>query len=262
VFSGSAINGKKVLEIGPGQTKPLYYALGSKNEYTAIDLEIPPENLTVSELIRIYRENGGLRALKSLGRHLLGIDTALAKALCTQFGGSPSGTFVQGDASSTDFPNDCFDYVMSVSVFEHLPNPATVMDEITRILKPGGTVLTVTHLYTSITGAHDPRLFSDIEALPPWAHLNPQEDHKVQSNSYLNKLRIADYVTLFETHWPGSENNIPEGQYGPKCSLLEKLPSQVRKKFTEQELLADVIVTLWKKPNSAQCLSSTPSGQI
>jgi SAM-dependent methyltransferase len=163
-FSGQTIEGKQVLEIGPGQTKPFYYALGPKNDYTGIDLEIPPDAFSVNEFIRIFRENGTLRFVKSLGRHILGIDKAFASALNSEFGGTPSGKFVQGDASSTDFKADSFDYIMSASVFEHLPDPAAVMKEMTRILKPGGTALTITHIYTSIAGAHDPRVFVDMEA--------------------------------------------------------------------------------------------------
>lgn len=252
IFSGQSIVGKMLLEIGPGQTKPFYYALGPQNDYTAIDLEIAPEGLSFNEFLRIFRENGMLRAVKSLGRQALGIDRKLGNALRAEFGGAPKGLFVQGDASKTDFDDDTFDYVMSISVFEHLQDPIAVMNEITRTLKPGGTVFTVTHLYTSITGAHDPRLFVDIEALPPWAHLDPDHQSRVAPNSYLNRLRVSDYLELFEQGWPGATHRIVGGLHDKKRALMAQLPHLVREEYSEEELLSDVIISLWMKPMPAQ----------
>jgi SAM-dependent methyltransferase len=251
-FSGKSIEGKKVLEIGPGQTKPFYYALGPRNDYIAIDLEIAPDGLSFRELLRVFRENGVLRAIKSLGRQVLGIDRKLGNALRTEFGGAPIGAFVQGDASKTDFDDDTFDYVMSTSVFEHLQDPAAVMNEIARTLKPGGTVFTATHIYTSITGAHDPRLFVDIEALPPWAHLDPDHQSKVEPNSYLNRLRISDYLGLFEESWPGGNHRTVGGMHEKKRALMGQLPRSVSDEYSEQELLSDVIISLWTKPMNDQ----------
>lgn len=249
-FSGQKIADKKVLEIGPGQTKPFYYVLGPRNDYTAIDLEIPPERFSVREFVRVFRQNGLLRAAKSLGRHVLGIDRGQARALQAEFGGTPKGQFVQGDAANTAFEADSFDYVMSNSVFEHLPDPSAVMREITRVLKPGGTVLTITHLYTSITGAHDPRVFVDIEAIPAWAHLRPDQQEKVQPNSYLNKVRLADFLAQFDASWPGCTHDVTGGEQERKTELLKQLPDPIRKSYSDQELLADVVITLWKKPQS------------
>ena len=222
--------------------------MGAKNSTTAIDLEIAPDTASFAEFLRVYRENGLLRLIKSLGRHTLGIDRALAKTLQNAFGGTPSGQFVQGDASATDFEPNSFDFIMSTSVFEHLPDPAAVAREIERILKPGGTVLTITHVYTSISGAHDPRVFSDMEALSPWAHLNPQEQATVQSNSYLNQHRIRTYIDMFDSIWPGNQSRLEGGSRDRKRELLRQLPDDVRASYSEDELLTDVIITLWEKP--------------
>jgi hypothetical protein len=61
---------------------------------------------------------------------------------------------VVGDAHqlASLFPPDSFDGVLSVSVFEHLLMPWTVVTQINRVLKPGGLVLIATH---QTLGMHD-----------------------------------------------------------------------------------------------------------
>lgn len=50
-------------------------------------------------------------------------------------------TRVRGDISHLPFANNCFDIVTSNMVFEHLKEPIIQLEEIYRILKPGGTLL-------------------------------------------------------------------------------------------------------------------------
>ena len=46
---------------------------------------------------------------------------------------------IAGDALRLPFPDDCFDRVICAEVLEHVPDDRTAMDEIARVLKPGGT---------------------------------------------------------------------------------------------------------------------------
>lgn len=64
------------------------------------------------------------------------------------------GVDVVGDAHrlSSYFEPNSFDFVLSVSVFEHLHSPWVVLREINRVLKPGGQVLIQTH---QTVGMHD-----------------------------------------------------------------------------------------------------------
>lgn len=48
--------------------------------------------------------------------------------------------FVHGDLMKTDFSNDYFDFVYSLSVLEHLSDPLSGLIELWRILKPGGVI--------------------------------------------------------------------------------------------------------------------------
>jgi SAM-dependent methyltransferase len=46
--------------------------------------------------------------------------------------------FIQSDSLKIDMPDSYFDVVICAQVYEHVPNAAMMMDEIYRILKPGG----------------------------------------------------------------------------------------------------------------------------
>ena len=46
---------------------------------------------------------------------------------------------VRGSITKLPFPSDTFDLVTSNMVFEHLDNPASQLQEIYRVLKPGGS---------------------------------------------------------------------------------------------------------------------------
>ncbi|MCB9478024.1 MAG: class I SAM-dependent methyltransferase [Deltaproteobacteria bacterium] len=50
---------------------------------------------------------------------------------------------VQGDASSLPFPDAHFDRVLSINSYHHWHDPAAAMNEIARVLKPGGAVVIV-----------------------------------------------------------------------------------------------------------------------
>lgn len=51
-------------------------------------------------------------------------------------------TLVNGDIRRLPLPNRAFDFVMAMEVLEHLPNPRSGMDELARILAPGGCLVT------------------------------------------------------------------------------------------------------------------------
>ena len=46
--------------------------------------------------------------------------------------------FVNGRLDSLPFADGCFDLVLAYNVLEHLPDPAAVLHELARVLKPGG----------------------------------------------------------------------------------------------------------------------------
>jgi SAM-dependent methyltransferase len=50
------------------------------------------------------------------------------------------GTTVTGDATAMPFPDATFDLVIAAEVLEHIPGDQRAMDEIARVLRPGGRV--------------------------------------------------------------------------------------------------------------------------
>ena len=97
-----------VLEIGCGQgagTKIIYDLL-CPHEYVGIDLD--------PRMIR--------RAGKRAG-HL------------------PNARFIQGDVSSLEFPDGCFDTVVDFAILHHVPDWRSALSELHRTLKVGGEFL-------------------------------------------------------------------------------------------------------------------------
>ena len=48
--------------------------------------------------------------------------------------------FEEGDAQRLRFPSGSFDRTLSLLVLNFIPNPATALDEMIRVTRPGGTV--------------------------------------------------------------------------------------------------------------------------
>lgn len=66
------------------------------------------------------------------------------------------GVHVVGDAQSLGFVSDSFDVVLCTEVLEHLPEPQRAVDEMRRVLKPGGIlVLTTRFLFPIHDAPHD-----------------------------------------------------------------------------------------------------------
>ncbi|OYU17936.1 MAG: SAM-dependent methyltransferase [Rhodobacteraceae bacterium PARR1] len=62
------------------------------------------------------------------------------------------------DARALDFPDGSFDHIAAMHIMSVVPEPERVMDEMARVLRPGGTVLIISHF------ARDP----DQKGWLPW----------------------------------------------------------------------------------------------
>jgi ubiquinone/menaquinone biosynthesis C-methylase UbiE len=76
--------------------------------------------------------------------HVTGVDVseemlAQADALAEHSGVGDRVSFKYGDAQEIPFPNDSLDLVLSTLSLHHWSDPGAVLDEIARVLRPGGS---------------------------------------------------------------------------------------------------------------------------
>jgi hypothetical protein len=120
--------------------------------------------------------------------------------------------------------------------------------EIRRVLKPGGVVYSFIHLFTSDSGFHDLRVIAGMhESIPYWAHLRPQHRHEVKASSFLNEIRLKDWLTILNVELPGGEiayirDQDLSGELG-RVRAAGELSD-----YSDDELLIRRILSAWCKP--------------
>jgi SAM-dependent methyltransferase len=249
---GFELRGRRLLDVGAGQGLFQLAYFSRRNEVVGIDLEVIAQGASPVPYVRMLRSNGVRRTVKTVGRKLLGVDARYRAELTRQLGlrRFPRLRVLPMDACAMSFPDGSFEVVYSHSVFQHLPEPERGLEEVKRVLAPGGVAHLSFHLYTSDTGSLDPRLMRGAgEQLPLWAHLRPGLEELVLQNAYLNRLRLPQWRELLQSHLPG-------------CRLLlyaadrERLEAEARRlqaagqlrDYQLDELTTRRIVALWQKP--------------
>jgi SAM-dependent methyltransferase len=256
--TGLRLDGLDMLVIGPGQTPREMGYLGCRNNVVGIDLDVIPQGSSVADYVKMLRQNGMMRTLKTAARKGLGIDGRFARELTRQLevASLPRSTHLQMDAARMGFSDGAFEFVYSFSVFEHLPDPAPVIDETVRVLKPGGGCYISLHLYSSENGCHDLRVFSgDRAGIPCWSHLRPGLEHLVHPNAYLNKLRMSEWRRLFEERMPGVtfefDAHDPATEQRLRAELAEIRSRGELADYSDDEVLGVNLVAIWRKPSDA-----------
>lgn len=72
---------------------------------------------------------------------VVGIDKDISAIKIAKMYRGQNVSFIQGDARKLPFRNDTFDAVICFEVIEHLDEPLKLLEEIRRVLKPGGLVI-------------------------------------------------------------------------------------------------------------------------
>ncbi|MBC8029371.1 MAG: class I SAM-dependent methyltransferase [Pyrinomonadaceae bacterium] len=112
----SSLQDKDVLEIGVGNGSHAQLISSRAGSYTGIDLTDYAVNSTTKRLQQI--------------------DTN---------GGKGSAKVIRMDAESMDFPDRSFDLVWSWGVIHHSANTRKILEEIQRVLRPGGVAITMVY---------------------------------------------------------------------------------------------------------------------
>lgn len=252
-LSNRSLGDAAVLEVGVGQ-RPVqlaYFATRAKSA-VGIDTDLVPSGAGFSDYLEMWKRNGSLRTLKTVARKALGMDSRFRDELARQLGLQrfPDLTLLPMDASATSFGSETFDAIYSRAVFEHLSDPRSVLREMRRILKPGGAAVIFFHLYTSDTGCHDTRIFAGKrEHIPYWSHLRPEHRHLIHENTYLNRLRLAEWRTLFSEELPGSVVHPHNDADRPTQDALRALRAKDElSTFSDEELLSVTVEATWAKP--------------
>lgn len=133
---------------------------GLKNK-TILDVGCDLEGKLVQQLASI-------RAKEVIGLNLAVQDREL----------SPNARLESGDIRHTSYADDYFDNIVSVSAFEHIHDLETAIQEMHRILKPGGTLYAIFGpIWSGICGhhlwfEHRSKLYNYWNViLPPFCHL-------------------------------------------------------------------------------------------
>ena len=241
-----------MLEIGPGQLllQMSYFSIG--NRITGIDSDVLVRGFRPLAYVSMAAKNGGLRTIKTLARKMMGFDRKYAAELRRQLNLKrlPPLTLREMDVRKMSFRNESFDFVYSRAVFHHLNNPIEAIEEVVRILRPGGVAYITIHPYTSVTGCLSPEVFANnLEQIQGWPHLRPALQGKVAGpNVFLNKLRLDDWRKLFSSRMPSAQFIVRPGEESA-VTAAQKLQAQGELlDYSIEELCAGEFVTVWRKP--------------
>ena len=95
-----------------------------------------------------------LRMLRDMGFvHVMGIDSSPEAArYCQQKG---LGSVQLADVCALPFPDGRFDFIMATDVIEHVDEDDKALNELRRVLKPGGKILLTVPTFHSLWGLQD-----------------------------------------------------------------------------------------------------------
>jgi SAM-dependent methyltransferase len=212
--------------------------------------------------------NGRLRPQYALLRHaghqVYGVDyinrsprtpTDLAYTVARQMYNWRSGfmqhqqtnTLVCGDVGKLPFASGFFDLATSVAAFEHFLEVPHVIDEIQRVLRPGGLAWICIHIFTSPSGGHNVRLLEvPLRTLPsgtePWDHLRQR---RLPFTVPLNEWRIQQYLDAFQSRFEiiKSYCAIREGEQWLTPAIEAELSQ-----YSRDELTCAAFVIVARKP--------------
>jgi GT2 family glycosyltransferase/glycosyltransferase involved in cell wall biosynthesis/SAM-dependent methyltransferase len=159
----SVVNGRPVLF--PGLADPVVFPPGHRGN------PLPDRALSL------------IAAASGMVLHLSGGGTAAHHERVVELDGALfESTDVIGDAHQLPLPADHFDLVVAMNSFEHYRDPARVVEQLERVLKPGGLVFVRTAFLQPLHGAPDHYFNATKHGVERWFHRFETVDLHVSDN--------------------------------------------------------------------------------
>ena len=119
-----------------------------------------------------------------------------------------TGKLIQMNAENLTFDPETFDLIITLSTFEHFFNGDVVLQEMYRVLKPGGSVLVnFQPVWTSSHGHHLHHIPAVAKLIPPWAHLLWNEE--TMRHIYKDSWPANSHMSLEDAiEWIYNSNEI------------------------------------------------------
>jgi hypothetical protein len=203
---GYETQGKIFFEVGTGRVPllPVAFWLGGANKTITVDLNPYMRNELVRDML--FFINSKEDEIKTVFGNLL--DENRLKLLLDYSKSSKQNKkdilrlcqieyFAPGDASKTNLENNCVNYHVSHTVYEHIP-----LTIINNILREGNRIITKDGLFINCIdyGDHFSYMDKNISAIN-FLQFNDKEWEKYAGNRYMymNRARHDEFIALFES---------------------------------------------------------------
>ena len=199
---------------------PFYRLLGAE---TATALEQRHGSLAGSRIVDLGCGPGFYtEALRAHGADVVPVEKDPEETLA---GGAPPDGLVLADAAELPFGDSSFDGAFCSNMLEHTPEPRAVIDEIARVLRPGGwAYLSWTNWY-SPWGGHD---------MSPYHYLGPRLGPRLYERRHGPPRKNPYGAGLWALHigptlrWLRSFDELEvervEPRYWPRLAFLCRIP--------------------------------------
>lgn len=249
---GVDLRGLRMLDVGPDGHLGMMRCLGRDNDVIGVDDAQLPEDPSLRDYVGLLMSASPARVAKNVVRRASGLDRRFLLSLSDRLGKTsfPPPRVLRMDPTQMTLASGELDLVYACSTFAHFPRPAAVLEEMRRVLAPGGIAYVSLRLWTSHAGQLDPRLLLEARPVPPfWPHLRPGYESTVVPDLGLNKIRLVDWERMFTETMPGVRfaHERQDRELAAPLRGLRALGELTA--YSDDELLTANVVALWRKPS-------------